>query len=104
VKVKFAIHTLGSTDGVLWVKAQVCLGRKLKFYILEIHDVAVLEDNGLKEFVEEEIPKPTTTDAQNMDEWKKCVAKTRRVILEGFETTLSRVSMGKKLLMLCGKH
>ena len=35
----------------------------------------VLEDNGLKEFVDQDIPKPATLDAQNFAEWKKCVAK-----------------------------
>ena len=43
----------------------------------------VLEDNGLKEFFELAIPKPTTTDAQNLVEWKKCVVKEMRIILEG---------------------
>ena len=44
---------------------------------------AVLEDNGLKEFVDQEIPKLVALDAQNLAEWKKCVAKARRIILEG---------------------
>jgi len=43
----------------------------------------VLEDNGLKEFVEQAILKPTTTDAQNLVKWKKCVAKARQIIPEG---------------------
>ena len=43
----------------------------------------VLEDNGLKEFVEQAIPKPAATDAQNFAKRKKCVAKARRIILEG---------------------
>ena len=43
----------------------------------------VLEDNGLKEFVDQDIPKPATSDAQNLAEWKKCVAKARQIILEG---------------------
>eukprot|EP00253_Pinus_taeda_P024241 PITA_24241 len=44
---------------------------------------AVLEDNGLKDFIDQEIPKPATTNAQELAEWKKCVAKARRIILEG---------------------
>eukprot|EP00253_Pinus_taeda_P025116 PITA_25116 len=43
----------------------------------------VLEDNGLKEFIDQEIPKPTSTNAQELAEWKKCVVKVRRIILEG---------------------
>ena len=43
----------------------------------------VLEDNGLNEFIDREIPKLATSDAHNFPEWKKCVAKARRIILEG---------------------
>ena len=42
-----------------------------------------LEDNGLKEFMENDIPEPTTTNAQNLIYWKKCIAKASRIILEG---------------------
>ena len=42
---------------------------------------AVLEDNMLKEFIDKDIPKPT--DVQDLKEWRKCVAKERRIILEG---------------------
>ena len=44
---------------------------------------AVLEDNGLKEFIDHDILKPPTYDAKDLDEWRKCVAKARRIILEG---------------------
>jgi len=44
---------------------------------------AMLEDNGLNEFIHQEVPKRATTDAQNLAEWKKCVVKARRIILEG---------------------
>jgi len=43
----------------------------------------VLEDNGLKEFIDQEVPKTTATNAQNLVKWKKCVMKERRIILEG---------------------
>jgi len=43
----------------------------------------VLEDNKLKEFIDNDIPNPPTTDAQDLAEWNKCVAKMRRIILEG---------------------
>lgn len=33
---------------------------------------AVLEDNGLKDFTEQEVPKPATANAQELAEWKKC--------------------------------
>ena len=44
---------------------------------------AVLEDNGLKEFIEKYVPKPDVADAPNLDAWKKKVAKVRRILLEG---------------------
>lgn len=43
----------------------------------------MLEDNRLKEFIDNYIPKPPTIDAQYLAKWKKCVAKARRIILEG---------------------
>ena len=44
---------------------------------------AVLEDNGLKEFIDKDVPKPYVVDAANLDAWKKKVAKARRILLEG---------------------
>ena len=44
---------------------------------------AVLEENGLKEFIVSDVPKPTSTDAALLDAWKKKVAKMRRILLEG---------------------
>ena len=41
----------------------------------------ILEDNGLKDFIDQEVPKPT--DATQLVEWKKCVARARRILLEG---------------------
>ena len=40
----------------------------------------VLKDNGLKEFIDKDVPKP---DAANFDAWQKKVAKARRILLEG---------------------
>ena len=44
---------------------------------------AVLEDNGLKEFIEKDVPKPDAADDTNLDAWKKKVEKARRILLEG---------------------
>ncbi len=41
---------------------------------------AVLEDNGPKDLIHQEVPKPT--DATQLAEWKKCVARARRILLE----------------------
>ena len=44
---------------------------------------AILEGNGLKEFINNDFPKPTMTDAANIYAWKKKVARVRRILLEG---------------------
>ena len=43
----------------------------------------VLEDNGLKEFIDNDVPKSASSDAANLDAWQKKVAKVRRILLEG---------------------
>ena len=43
----------------------------------------VLEDNGLKEFIDKDVPKPDVADATNLDAWQKKVAMARRILLEG---------------------
>jgi hypothetical protein len=44
---------------------------------------AVFEDNGLKEFIDKDVPKPDAADAANLDAWQKKVAKARMILLEG---------------------
>ena len=44
---------------------------------------AVLDDNRLLEYVKIDIPKARPVDSQNLAQWKKDVAKVRRIILEG---------------------
>jgi hypothetical protein len=43
----------------------------------------VLEDSGLKEFIDKDVPKPDVADAANLDAWQKKVEKERRILLEG---------------------
>ena len=43
----------------------------------------VLEDNGLKDFIDRDVSKPVATDIANLDVWQKKVAKARRILLEG---------------------
>ena len=43
----------------------------------------MLEDNDLKEFIYNDVPKPTSTDTVLLDAWKNKVAKARRILLEG---------------------
>ena len=42
----------------------------------------VLEDNGLKEFIENDVPKLAMTDVSNLDAWKNKVEKARKIPLE----------------------
>ena len=56
---------------------------------------AVLEDNGLKEFIDCDIPKPTSTDVALLNAWKKKVAKTRRILLEGMQDHIVSSLHGK---------
>jgi hypothetical protein len=44
---------------------------------------AILKDNGLKEYINKDVPKPDATYTTNLDAWKKKVAKVRRIKLEG---------------------
>ena len=43
----------------------------------------VTKNNGLEEFMDNDILKSTIIDAQDLVQWKKCVAKVTRIILEG---------------------
>ena len=44
---------------------------------------AVLEDNGLEEFIDSDVPKLGSSDAALLDAWQNKTAKTRRILLEG---------------------
>ena len=57
---------------------------------------AVLEDNGLKDFIDQEVPKPAATNATELAEWKKCVARARRILLEGVRDHIVSSLHGKK--------
>ena len=58
----------------------------------------VLEDNGLKDFIDQEVPRPITANAQELVEWKKCVAKVRRILLEGVRDHIVSSIHGKEML------
>ena len=53
----------------------------------------VLEDNGLKDLIDQEFPK--LTDATQLEEWKKCVARARRIFLEGVQDHIVSSLHGK---------
>eukprot|EP00253_Pinus_taeda_P022719 PITA_22719 len=54
---------------------------------------AVLDDNGLKEFIETDVPKPT--DATQADAWQKKTAKCQRILLEGVKDHIVSSLHGK---------
>ena len=56
---------------------------------------AVLEDNGLKEFIDSDVPKPGSSDVALLDAWKKKKAKTRRILLEGVKDHIVSSLHGK---------
>ena len=54
---------------------------------------AVLDDNGLKEFIDVEVPKPT--DATRVEAWQKKSTKCRRILLEGVKDHIVSSLHGK---------
>ena len=55
----------------------------------------VLEDNGLKEFIDIEVPKPASSDAAALDAWQKKTTKCRRILLEGVKDHIVSILHGK---------
>jgi hypothetical protein len=55
----------------------------------------VLEDNGLKEYINKDVPKSDATDTSNLDAWQKKVAKARRILLEGVQDHIVSSLHGK---------
>ena len=64
---------------------------------------AVLDDNGLKEFIDAEVPKPTSSDAAVIEAWKKKIAKCRRILLEGMKDHIVSSMHGKAYPFLMWK-
>jgi len=67
----------------------------LNYIAWKDHMEAVLEDNDLKDFIDQEIPKLASTNAQELAEWKKCVARARWINLEGFRDHIFSSLHGK---------
>jgi hypothetical protein len=44
---------------------------------------AILKDNGLKGYIDNDVPKSNVIDTTNIDAWKRKVEKARRILLEG---------------------
>jgi hypothetical protein len=44
---------------------------------------ALLKDNGLKDYIDRDVPKLDATDTANLDAWQNKVENVRRILLEG---------------------
>ena len=64
---------------------------------------AVLEDNGLKEFIDSDVPKLGSSDAALLDAWKKKTTKTRIIMLEGGKDHIVSKIHGKSTPFLIWK-
>ena len=65
---------------------------------------AMLEDNGLKEFIDAEIPKLASSDAAALDAWQKKTTKCRRIMLEGVKDYIVSSLHGKASPFLMWKY
>ena len=63
----------------------------------------VLEDNGLKDFIDNDVPKPGSSDAALLDTWQKKTTKTRRILLEGVKDHIVSNLHGKATPFLMWK-
>ena len=63
----------------------------------------VLDDNGLKEFIDADIRKPGSSDVAALDAWKKKVARCRRILLEGVKDHIVSSLHGKSTPFLMWK-
>ena len=55
----------------------------------------VLDDNGLKDFIDVEVPKPSSSDAALVEAWQKKTTKCRRILLEGVKDYIVSSLHGK---------
>ena len=55
---------------------------------------AVLEDNGVKDLIDQEVQ--NSTNATQLAEWKKCMASSRRILLEGVRDHIVSSLHGKE--------
>ena len=63
----------------------------------------VLEDNGLKDFIDSDVPKLGSSDVALLDAWKNNTAKTRRLLLEGVKDHILSSLHGKATPFLMWK-
>ena len=62
-----------------------------------------MDDNGLKEFIDNNVPNPGSSDVAALDSWQKKVAKCRRILLEGVKDHIVSSLHGKSTPFLMWK-
>ena len=65
------------------LRLEYALEGRLNYIAWKDRMEVVLDDNGLKEFIDAKIPKPTSSDAAVLDAWQNKTAKCQRILLEG---------------------
>ena len=78
------------------LRLEYALEGNSNFIAWKDHMEVVLDDNGLLEYVKTDIAKLEASDAQNLAQWKKVVAKARRIILEGVRDNIVSNIHGKE--------
>ena len=78
------------------LRLEYALDGNVNYIVWKDHIEAVLEDNGLKDFIDQEVPKLAIGNATKLVEWKKCVARARRILLEGVRDLIVLSLHGKE--------
>ena len=76
------------------LRLEYALGGSSNYIAWKDHMEAILEGNSLKDFIDQEVPK--LTDATELVGWKKCVARARRILLEGVRDHIVSSLHGKE--------
>ena len=65
------------------LRLEYALEGTYNFIAWKDHMEAILDENGLQEYIKRNATKTQASDAHNFAQWKKDVVKARRIILEG---------------------
>lgn len=79
------------------LRLEYALEGTTNFVALKIHMEEILDDNGFLDYIKTDVIKHPTYDVEDLTQWKKDVAKARRIIWRESKIIFSRNSMGKKL-------
>jgi hypothetical protein len=97
------LQLIQDQNGFQWLEVGVCTRGNSNYIAWKDRMEEILEDNGLKDFIDRDVPKPVATNTANLDAWQKKVERRGGFYWREYETTLSQVSMGKPHHMQCGR-